>query len=58
VSENSVPRRIFEPKREVGKYCMTRRGLYSSPSIIRTIKPRRTRWVGYVTCIRIRRMVI
>jgi hypothetical protein len=54
VFENRVLRRIFEPKRyEVTggwrkmhneELC----DLYSSPSIIRMIKPRRMRWKGHV----------
>jgi hypothetical protein len=54
VFENSVLRRIFGPMRDG-----VRRGwrklrneellnLYSSPSIIRIIKPRRLRWAGHV----------
>jgi hypothetical protein len=52
VFENRVLRRIFGPKRnEVpGEWRKLHneelRDLYSSPSIIRIIKPRRMRWAG------------
>jgi hypothetical protein len=54
VFENRVLRRIFGPKRdEVTGECRKLhneelRDLYSSPSIIRTIKSRRMRWAGHV----------
>jgi hypothetical protein len=54
VFENRVLRRIFGPKRDevTGKrrklHNEELRDLYSSPSIIRIIKPRRMRWAGYV----------
>jgi hypothetical protein len=54
VFENRVLRRIFGPKRGkvTGKWRKLhngeRRDLYSSPSIIRIIKPRRMRWAGHV----------
>jgi hypothetical protein len=49
-----VPRRIFGPRRDDvtgdGENCITRSifFLYSSPSIIRIITPRRMRWTGHV----------
>jgi hypothetical protein len=56
--KNRVMRRIFEPKREEvtggwkklhdEEFC----NLYSSPDIIRMIKPRSVRWAGNVACIR------
>jgi hypothetical protein len=52
--ENRVLRRIFGPKRKevaVGWKKLHNeelRDLYSSSSIIRIIKSRRMRWVGYV----------
>jgi hypothetical protein len=55
VFENRVLRRIFGPKREevTGEWRKLHneelRGLYSSPSIIRTIKSRRMRWDVHVT---------
>jgi hypothetical protein len=57
VFENRVLRRIFGPKRdEVTRgwrklYNEELHGLYSSPSIIRLIKPRRMRWAGHVARI-------
>jgi hypothetical protein len=54
VFENMVLRRIFGPKRDevMGGWRKLHNeelcGLYSSPSIIRTIKSRRMRWVGLV----------
>jgi hypothetical protein len=54
VFENRVLRRIFGPKRDrVMGGCRKLRNeelhnLYSSPSIIRTIKSRRMRWAGHV----------
>jgi hypothetical protein len=54
VFENSVSRRIFGPKRDgVARgwrklHNEELHNLYSSPSIIRTIKPRRMRWAGHV----------
>jgi hypothetical protein len=54
VFENRVLRRIFGPKRDgvTGGWRKLRneelRDLYSSPSIIRIIKPRRMRWAGHV----------
>jgi hypothetical protein len=50
-------RRIYGPKRdkvrgEWGKlHNEELNDLYSSPSIIRVIKLRRTRWVGHVACV-------
>jgi hypothetical protein len=54
VFENRVLRRIFGPKREevMGQWRKLHSGelhnLYSSPDIIRQIKPRRMRWAGHV----------
>jgi hypothetical protein len=54
VYENRVLRRIFGPKRDevTGEWRKLRnvelRDLYSSPSIIRIIKSRRTRWTSHV----------
>ena len=50
--ENSVPRRIFGPKREAvtGEWRKLHNEelsyLYSSPNIVRVIKSRRMRWEG------------
>jgi hypothetical protein len=52
--ENRVLKRIFVPKRDgVTRWWRNLNNeelhnLYSSPSIIRIIKPRRMRWVGHV----------
>jgi hypothetical protein len=56
VFENRVLRRIFMPKREVDRswrklHNDELHSLYSSPKIIRVIKPRRLRWMGHVTCM-------
>jgi hypothetical protein len=54
VFENRVLRRIFGPKRDgvTGGWRKLHReelhNLYSSPIIIRMIKPRRMRWAGHV----------
>jgi hypothetical protein len=53
VFENRVLRRIFGPKRdevtgEWRKLHNELRDLYSSPSMIRTIKSRKMRWAGHV----------
>jgi hypothetical protein len=54
VFENRVLRRIFGPKRDevTGGWRKLLNeelhGLYSSPSIVRVIKARRTRWAGHV----------
>jgi hypothetical protein len=54
VFENKVLRRIFGPKRDevTGELRRLRNeelyDLYSSPNIIRVVKSRRLRWVGYV----------
>jgi hypothetical protein len=54
VFENRVLRRIFGPKTDevMGEWRKLHnevlRGLYSSPSTIRTIKSRRMRWAGHV----------
>jgi hypothetical protein len=53
VFENRVLRRIFGPKRDevMGGWRKLHneefQNLYSSPSIIRMIKPRRIRWAGH-----------
>jgi hypothetical protein len=52
--ENRVLRRVFGPKGDevTGEWRKLHneelRDLYSSPSIIRMIKPRRKRWAGHV----------
>jgi hypothetical protein len=57
VFENRVLRRIFGPKRDevTGGWRKLHNeelhNLYSSPSIIRTIKSRRMRWAGHVAWI-------
>jgi hypothetical protein len=57
VFENRVLRRIFGPKRDEVKgewrklHNEELHDLYSSPSIIRIIKPRRMRWAGHVARI-------
>jgi hypothetical protein len=56
VFENRVLRRIFGPKRdEDGSWRKLHNdelhSLYSSPNIVRVIKLRRMRWVGYVACM-------
>jgi hypothetical protein len=54
VFKNRVLRRIFGPKRDevTGEWRKLHnedlRDLYSSPSIIRIIKPRRMRWAGHI----------
>jgi hypothetical protein len=53
VFENRVLRRIFGPKRKEGRSWRKLHNdelhdLYSSPNIVKVIKSRRTRWVGYV----------
>jgi hypothetical protein len=54
VFENKMLRRIFGPKRDevTGEWRRLHDkelyALYSSPNIIRVIKSRRLRWVGYV----------
>jgi len=56
VSENSVLRTIFGPKRDAVKWECRRlhteelNDLYFSPIIIQAIKLRRTIWVGHVAC--------
>jgi hypothetical protein len=53
VFENRVLRRIFGPKRDemTGEWRKLHneklRDFYSSPSIIKIIKPRRMRWAGH-----------
>ena len=57
VFENRVLRRVFGPKRDevTGEWRKLhneeRNDLYSSPSIVREIKSRRTRWAGHVACM-------
>ena len=52
--QNRVLRRIFGPKRDrvTGEWRKLHNeelnDLYSSPSIVRVIKPRRMRWAGHV----------
>jgi len=54
VFENMVLRRIFGPRREevTGEWRRLNNeelnDLYSSPNILRVIKPRRMRWAGHV----------
>jgi hypothetical protein len=53
IFEKKVLRRIFGPKREeVGSWRKLHNdelhSLYSSPNIVRVIKPRRMRWIGHV----------
>jgi hypothetical protein len=63
VFENSVLRRIFEPKRDnvTTKLRKLRNeelvDLYSTPNIVRVIKSRRMGWAGHVTRIGERRGV-
>jgi hypothetical protein len=61
--ENRVLKRIFEPKRNgvMGGWRKLHNeelhNLYSLPSIIRTIKSRRMRWVSHVARMREKRNV-
>jgi hypothetical protein len=61
--ENRVLRRIFGGKRDgvMGGWRKLHNeefhNLYSSPSIIRIIKPRRMRWVGHVAQMGMKRNV-
>jgi len=54
VFENMVLRRIFEPRRDevTGDWRRLHNvelnDLYTSPNIVRVIKPRRMRWAGHV----------
>jgi hypothetical protein len=53
VSENTVLRRIFGPKREVDRswrklHNDELHSLYSSPNTVRMIKSRRMRWTAHV----------
>jgi hypothetical protein len=48
VFENRMLRRIFRPKRDELTGWRKLHDLYSLPSIIRIIKLRRMRWMGYV----------
>ena len=63
VSENSVLRRIFGPKRdEVTEewrklHNEEPNDLYCSPNIARVVKSRRMRWAGHVACMGERRGV-
>jgi hypothetical protein len=58
VSENRILRRIFGPKREEVARGWRRlhneelHSLYISPNVIRVIKSRSMRWVGYVAHMR------
>jgi hypothetical protein len=65
VRKNRVLRRIFGPKRDEVTTGECRKllnkellGLYSSPSIIRTIKSRRMRWAGHVARMGAKRIII
>jgi hypothetical protein len=64
VFENRVLRRIFGPKRDevTGEWRRLHNkelyALYSSPNIIRVIKSRRLRWVGYIARMRTSRLHI
>jgi hypothetical protein len=56
VFENRVLRKIFGPKREEdGSWRKLHNdelhSLYSSQNIVKVIKSRRMRWVGYVACM-------
>jgi hypothetical protein len=57
VFENRVLRRTFGPKRDevMGEWRKLHNeelhNLYSSPDIIRQIKPRRMRWAGQIACM-------
>jgi hypothetical protein len=61
VFESRVLRRIFGAKRDEGtrEWRKPHNGelhdLYSSPSITRIIKPRRMRWAGHVTRMRVKK---
>jgi hypothetical protein len=54
VFENMILRRIFGPRRDevTGEWRRLRNeelnDLYSSPNIVRVIKPRRMRWAGHL----------
>ena len=54
VFENRVLRKVFGPKRDEGTgewrklHNEELNDLYSSPNIVRVVKSRRMRWVGYV----------
>jgi hypothetical protein len=62
VFENRVLRRICGPKRDEvtgdsrKSHNKELNDLYSSPSIVRVIKPRRIRWVGHVARMQERRI--
>jgi hypothetical protein len=56
VFENSVLRILFGPKRDEDRswrklHNDELHNLYSSLNIVRAIKSRRMRWVGYVACM-------
>jgi hypothetical protein len=61
VFENSVLRRIFEPKRDevTGEWKRLnkeeRNDLYTSPNFLRVIKSTVVTWVGHVACMSARR---
>jgi hypothetical protein len=63
VFENRVLRRIFGPKRDQvrGEWRKLHNGElndpYSSPNIVRVIKPRRMRWAGHIERMGERRCV-
>jgi hypothetical protein len=43
--------KIFGPKKEEDGLWRKLHNLYYSPNIVRVIKSRRMRWVGYVACM-------
>jgi hypothetical protein len=57
VFENRVLSRVYGPKRDevTGDWRKLHNeelnGLYSLPSIVRVVKPRRMRWAGHVACM-------
>jgi hypothetical protein len=56
IFENGVLRMIFEPKREEDRswrklHNNKLHGLYSSPNVVKVIKPRRMKWAGHVALV-------
>jgi hypothetical protein len=57
VLENRVLRRVFGPKRGEATWEWRKlhneelNDLYSLPNIVRVVKSRKMRWVGYVACM-------